>query len=145
MTPEPEPLMEERIGWAEQVTAGIRSYTQAELQEWCASALATIKAREERIAALEEVICLVDEEQGCCAPGDWCGFKSYGELAVEFAGLGRRATAAEKRIAELQALVDEAVIGATHVAEEIKWRDERIAELEEESRTTTYDEVMDKP
>ena len=33
---------------------------------------------------LRAALAVVDEEQGCCAPGDWCYFMPYSELALAY-------------------------------------------------------------
>lgn len=99
--------------YREKVNAEVLSKRMAELEVEVSKLEAFNNGKADEIGKLQaerdrlqQALCLVDEEEGCCGPGEWCHYKTYSEIAIEFTDMVARAEKAEARVKEARALLE---------------------------------------
>lgn len=74
-----------------------------------------------RVAELEAALSIVDDQQGCCEPGEWCGHKTYSELAVEKVADHKRIAELDERHARMALRLINADADIAELNAELKW------------------------
>lgn len=59
------------------------------------AAIARVTAERDALESMRQAVFERDAKDGCCAPGEWCCFKPYSQLAVEHAEALKRIAAIE--------------------------------------------------
>lgn len=86
-----------------------RDQAQSDLAQARAE-LEAVRKERDALAAMRDAVYGQDAKDGCCAPGEWCCFKPYSELAVDHGQ-------AVARLSRLEAVVRDDVAALEYVAD----------------------------